>query len=93
MLNITGRYVSVFEVEDQGKFAKCNLTSSKKNKDESYTNCYWKARLVGEAFKKSKELKDKDKINIKKGIVENQYDKENKKSWVTVTIFDYELEN
>lgn len=90
MFNITGKYVSVFEVEDKGKYCTANLSTSKKNNDNTYTNMYWKARFVGKAFDSAKKLKDKDKIEVTNGIIENNYDKEKEKLWVTVTIFEFE---
>ncbi|MEG2110060.1 MAG: hypothetical protein RRY19_09765 [Clostridium sp.] len=89
MLNVTGKYVSVFDVVEKEKFVAANITTSKKNQDNTYTNMYWKARFVGEAKTKALELKDKDKIEIKNGVIENQYDKEKNKLWVTVTIFEF----
>ncbi len=51
---------------------------------------YWKVKFVGEKnIEKAKTLKDKDKIEILKGAIENTYDKENKILWVNVTIFDF----
>lgn len=91
MLNITGKYVSVFEVEVKEKYCTANLSTSKKNTDGTYTNMYWKARFVGKAFDKAKKLKDKDKIEITNGIIENSYDKEKEKLWVIVTVFEFEL--
>lgn len=89
MLNVTGKYISVFEVEEREKYCIANLSTSKKNTDNTYTNMYWRARFVGKAFDKAKKLKDKDKIEITNGIIENNYDKEKDKLWVTVTIFEF----
>ncbi|MGL5381741.1 hypothetical protein [Clostridium sp.] len=90
MLNVTAKYVSVFDVVDKEKYVGANITTSKKNQDNTYTNMYWKARFVGTAKEKAKELVNKDRIEIKNGVIENQYDKENNKLWVTVIIFDFE---
>ncbi len=89
MLNVTGKYVSVFEVEDKGNYVQANLSTSKKNKDGSYTNNYWKARFVGEAYQPAKELISKDKIHILKGAIENHYDKDWDKLYVTVLVFRF----
>lgn len=95
MLNLgkTTKYVSVFNPEIKEKYVQANLTTSKKNEDNSHTNMYWKARFVGKALETAKELKDKDKIEITNGIIENKYDKENEKLWVNVTIFAFVLHN
>lgn len=94
MLNLgkSTKYVSVFNVDIKEKYVAANLTTGKKNPDETYTNMYWKARFVGEkALEKAKALKNKDKIEILKGTIENTYDKENKNLWVNVTIFDFKV--
>lgn len=93
MLNINAKYVSLFQVEDTGKYIKCTLSTSKKDSDGNYTNMYWNARIVGKAYESAKELKDKDKINILSGVVENKYDKENNKLYLNVTIFQFEKSN
>lgn len=89
MLNVTGKYVSVYEVEDKGKYCLANLSTSKKNTDGAYTNMYWKARFVGNAFDKAKILKNNDRIEITNGVIENNYDKDNEKLWVTVIVFEF----
>lgn len=88
-LGMSTKYVSVFNPEVKEKYVQANITTSKKNDDNTYDNMYWKARFVGKAFEAAKELKDKDKIEITNGIVENNYDKENEKLWVNVTIFSF----
>lgn len=93
MLNIKDtRFVSTFEVEPvEGKnVVKANLSTSKKNGQE-YINMYWKGRFVGQAYDKALTLQHGSKIDIINGVIENNYDKENKKAWYTVTIFDFEL--
>ena len=92
MLNVTGKFVSVFKVEDKGKYSVSNLTTSKKKQDNTYENMYWRARYVGAAHQKSLSLKDKDKIEITQAVIENNYDKENKTLWVTVVIFDFNVQ-
>lgn len=99
MLNITGKYVTVFQpqinlnVSERMVFA--NLSTSKKNTsregDISYENMSWKGRFVGDAFEPSKALRDGDKIDIVRGMITNKYDKEKKKLYVDVTIFEYAL--
>ncbi len=93
MLNLgkTTKYVSVFNPNIKDKYVQANLTTSKKIEDNNYENMYWKARFVGNAFEAAKGLKDKDKIEITNGIIENNYDKENEKLWVNVTIFEFKL--
>ncbi len=93
MLNLgkSTKYVSVFNPDVKEKYVQANLTTSKKNEDSSYANMYWKSRFVGNAFEPAKQLKDKDKIEIKNGIIENTYDKKTEKLWVNVTIFEFDV--
>lgn len=98
MLNVTAKYVTVFnpKIKDDlsSKTLFATLSSSKKNEKDgeiSYKNMYWKGRFVGTAFEKAKSLKDKDKIDILNGVIDNTYDKENKKLYVNLTIFDFAM--
>lgn len=101
MLNITGKYVTVFQPEIKTNVSElilfANLSTSKKNTDKagevSYENMYWKGRFVGNALEPAKNLKDGDKIDIIKGAIENRYDKEKKALYVDVTIFEFEMSN
>ena len=90
MLNVTGKFVTVFDVGEKEKYVGANLSTSKKNQDGTYSNMYWKGRFVGSSKEAAKALKDKDVISIKSGVIENSYDKENNKLWVTVIIFEFE---
>lgn len=90
-LNITGKYITVFQVEDKGNYIQANLSTGKKNQDGTYTNMSWRARFVGKCKEKAKLLGDKDKIEIISGTVENSYNKEKKALYVNVTVFDFNL--
>lgn len=93
MFNITAKYVSVFQPEDKGKFVQANLSTSKKNEDGTYKNMYWIAKFVGKAREAASQLKDKDKIEIINGAIENFYDKDKDKLYVNVTVFDFKMQN
>ena len=71
MLNLgqSTKNVYVFEINEHEKYVQANLSSSKKIDDKTYKNMYWKARFVGKAYELSKQLKDKDKIEILKGTI------------------------
>lgn len=92
MLNITAKYVSIFKPEEKGKYVQANLSTSKKLQNGEYKNMYWIAHFVGDSFEKAKKLKDKDKIEITNGIIENTFDKEKDKLYVNVTIFDFKMQ-
>ncbi|NBH62305.1 hypothetical protein D1155_11650 [Anaerotruncus sp. 80] len=63
-----------------------------KNQNDKARYCSWRTRFVGEAYEKALGLKDKDRIVIKAGKVENNYNKEKEKLYVMVTVFDFEYE-
>lgn len=97
MLNVTGKFVTVFQPEIKPNISKnmlfANLSSSKKNKSSDnvvyYSNMTWRGHFVGDAFEPSKKLKDGDKIDIIRGSIENRYDKPNKTLYVDVTIYEF----
>lgn len=89
MLNIIGRG-NVFNVETTEKSVNCNLSTAKKNQDGKYEYMSWRTRFVGKAFEPAKELKDKDRINITSGVIENKYDKAKDKTYYNVSIFEFE---
>ena len=96
MLNVTGKYVTVFNpaiknsISDKVIFA--TLSSYKKSVIDgkiSYENMSWQGKFVAGAFEKAKLLKNFDKINILKGSIINKYDKNKNSLYVEVTIFDF----
>lgn len=91
MLNVTGKYVSVYDVEDKGNYVQAKLRTGRKNKDGSYTNMTWRARFVGNANEPAKNLQDKERIEIVNGIIENSFDA-NGKQWHNVVIFDFKMQ-
>lgn len=92
MLNVKDSYATTFQVTVEEKYVQANLSTSKKNptKESGYENMSWRARFVGAAADKAKELTDGSRIKITNGAVENNYDKETKRLWVTVIVFDFE---
>lgn len=92
MFNITGKYVSVFKPEDKGNYVQANLSTSKKNEDNSYKNMYWFAKFVGKSKEAALKLKDADKIEVLNGVIENSYDKVKDKVYVNVTVFDFKMQ-
>jgi len=94
-LNITGKFVSVFQAEEKPERAKntvfANLSTSEKKEDGTYENMYWKAKFVGKAYEAAKELKDADKVNIISGLITNEYNKKTEKTWVEVVVFEFEM--
>ena len=61
-----------------------------RDQDDKPRYAFWRARVVGEAYEDALGLEDKDRIIIQSGIVDNVYNKEKEKLYVTVTIFRFE---
>lgn len=86
------------KVFDPKKSEKRNNTitatiSTKEGKTEQGNAIYssWYTRFVGAAYEKACMLKGKEWIHIVSGKVENEYNKERAKLFVTVTIFDFDV--
>lgn len=75
MKNTYTANVSTYEGED-------------KNGDPIF--CYWSGRFVGEAFKKARGLEEGEKIGITNASVTTYYDKDKKKLYANLTIFDFD---
>jgi len=92
MLNIgdgTSKYVKVWEVENQNGFVKGKVSTGSKKKDGSYENSNWLATFFGEAKEKALNLQKGDTIEILKGGIKSLYNKENKKTYTNLIIFDF----
>ena len=92
-LQIAGsKYVKVFDPEDKGKYVEANLSTSKKDKDGNRVWMNWfGARFVGKAKGKADGLNNKDTIEINSGLIENVYDKEKKKTYINIVVFDFDV--
>lgn len=84
-MNITGKFLKAWKIEDKGNYKKVNIGDSRKNKDGSYDNFTWfGAMFVGKA--KDIELNEKDTFEVKSGIIyQNKY---NNKWYTNLVIFD-----
>ena len=94
-LNVTKSYGTVWDVVVEDKYVKANLSTSKKDPrtESGYSHMSWHTRFVGEAAEKAKELTDKDRIIINSAKIENNYDKEAGKLYLTLVVFDFEMNN
>lgn len=101
MLNITGKYVTVFnpeiklDVSEHTVFANLN-TSRKDNRTAppTYITSSWlNARFVGEAFEPAKALRNMDKIDIIRGAITNEKSESNGKFYNELVIFEFALSN
>jgi len=88
-------FATVWKVEDKGNYVQGRIsTSEKDNREEGkWINSNWFARFVGNAKEKSLELKERDRIKITSGKITNTLwgEGENRKSYLNVIIFDYEM--
>lgn len=69
---------------------QANLSSyeGEYNKKPIYSS--WRGFFVGDALKRAKKLEDGAHIMLTNAKISNKYDKENKRLYVEVTVFDFE---
>ena len=92
MLNIAKSYATVWKIEDKGKYCSGRISSSKKDRRTgNYVNSNWNVRFIGNACDPAKSLRERDKIIITNGFIENIWDKENNRNWLTLIVFDFEF--
>ena len=90
----TATVFNITEAENRKNTVKANLSTYEgKDKDNKAVYSSWRTYFVGEAYEKAKELKEKDKILLINAKVENDYNKEQEKLYVTLTVFDFEIAN
>ena len=96
-MNIVNIRATVFEPRETSKRKNTIIanisTYEGKDQDDNPRYCSWTTSFVGECFSLAQKLKNRDRIIIKRGKVENQYNKEQDKLYVNVTIFEFELYN
>ena len=83
-------YAKVWKVDKKENYTAVNISTSDKQQDGSYKNSSWSCRLVGKA--KDVEVAEGDKLIINSAKIENIYDKEAKKCWLNIIVFDAEVE-
>lgn len=90
MFNISeSRYVKVWDVEIKDRYVSADLSTSKKEKDGTYTNINYKfCKFVGGAFEQAKSLNKGDTITIEKGAIGKRKGKDGK-VWDDVVIFAF----
>lgn len=87
-------FVTVWKVEDKGNYVQGRIsTSEKDNREEGkWINSNWFCRFVGKAKEPALQLSERDRIKITSGKITNTTsgEGENRKSYLNVTIFDFE---
>ena len=67
-MNITGKYLKVWKIEDKGNFKLVDLGDSDKNKDGTYNNYTWfRCLFVSKAAQL--QLSEKDTIEVTSGKI------------------------
>ena len=96
-MNIVNIRATVFEPRETSKRKNTIIanisTYEGKDQDDNPRYSSWSTNFVGECFELAQKLKNRDKIIIRRGKVENQYNKEQDKLYVNVTVFEFELYN
>ena len=83
-MNITGKFLKVWKVEENNGYVKLNLGDSVKNKDGTYDNWTWfGCALFGEAAKKT--FYENDLVEVTSGIIYQE--KYNEKWYTRIKIF------
>ena len=88
-----GQRVTVWEPHEATKIKntiEANISSAKKDQVDNWKYYSWNDKFVGQAYKKAADLAEKDRIELKEAAIENYYNKEKQKLYVTVVIFDFE---
>ena len=87
-MNITGKYLKAWKIEDKGTFKLVDLGDSTKNKDGTYDNFTW-YRCLFVSGASQLQINEKDTIEIKSGII--TMEKYNDKWSPKVVVFEAEI--
>ena len=88
-LQVTGK-AGVYQIKKYDKFVTASLRTAKKDKDGEWQSEFYNAKFVGKCVEKALSLQDKDKVEIKSGILEqNEY---NGKKYTNVVVFEFEMQ-
>ncbi len=94
-MNIKNVKATVFEPRISSKMKNTVLAdiSTYEGNDQEGNPRYssWNCKFVGSGFELAKTLEDRNKILIKRGKVENTYNKEQEKLYVNVTVFEFDI--
>lgn len=88
-----GAYATVWQVEPgKGKFYKVRISTSKKNRqtDQYEQDFSGFCTFIGTAMEGAKNLKERDRIQLKEVEVTNTYNKDTKQSYTNFNVFAFE---
>jgi len=95
MISFKDVFATVWSIEPQANFVKGRISTSEKDYKNpgKYLNSNWFVTFVGQAKEKALNLQIKDKVKITSGKLSNVMIGEgaNKKSYLNLTIFDFEM--
>ena len=87
-MNISGKFLKVWKVEEKNGFTKVDLGDSKKNKDGTYANFTWHGcTLFSDA--KNVQVNEGDTVEVKSGVITQR--KYEDKWYNDIAIFDLEV--
>ena len=95
-LRISDTYAKIWNIEERGRYAIVELSTSKKNKETDQYETDWSnkfVRFVGNAHTALQGMKGNERIKITSGEVTSTYDKEKRTSYVNYVVFSFELPN
>lgn len=75
MIFVEGKtYATVWKVKpaESGKYIDLQITTGEKDADDNWTNSTWFPRVIGHALNSLKNVKEKDRILIKKAKFSNE---------------------
>ena len=92
MLTINNGYLKIWKIEDKGKsvVASCSTSEKDRQNEGEYINSNWNVRFVGKCLEDAKQLSEGDRVKIVGGKITNVWDKENKRNWLNVVVFEFE---
>ena len=85
------KYVRVYNIEIKEKYVQARLQTSEKKQTGEYENSDWYARFVGGSLGLAQQLTDKSTITINQGKLTNPYNRDTKKAYLNMTVFDFEI--
>ena len=99
MIFITNNiFAKVWKIDKKEKYADLRISTSEKverDGNTTYINSNWFARAIGKAFNQLKDIKEGDRVTIKKAKLSNEtYKKDgNTKNVLKFIILEFETEN
>jgi len=89
-----GNVFNIMEAENRKNTITANFSTFEgKDKEGNPVYSSWRAHFVGKAYDKAKSLVEKETIVLNDAKIENDYNKEKERLYVTLTVFDFEVDS